>query len=72
MDVTSMIDFNEALVNENDPQNSFFCLKKDDPAAGFPFDASQIAGHVHGEASQHQTQHRLLRRLILGNWTPSI
>ncbi|KAE9969204.1 hypothetical protein EG328_007001 [Venturia inaequalis] len=52
MDVTSIIDFNERLVNDNLPRLSFFCLKKDDPAAGFPFDASQVAGHVYGEKNE--------------------
>lgn len=70
MDVTSIIDFNERLVNDNLPRLSFFCLKKDDPAAGFPFDASQVAGHVYGEKNEDPSQHRLLRRLILGNLTP--
>ncbi|KAE9975637.1 hypothetical protein BLS_002515 [Venturia inaequalis] len=67
MDVTSIIDFNERLVNDNLPRLSFFCLKKDDPAAGFPFDASQVAGHVYGEKNEDPSQHRLLRRLILGS-----
>ncbi|TLD36921.1 DNA/RNA polymerase [Venturia nashicola] len=67
MDVTSIVDFNEELVNENHLQNSFFCLKKDDPAVGFPFDASQIAGHVYGEEDEDQSRDPLLRRLILGS-----
>lgn len=67
MDVTSIIDFNQEIINENDLQNSFFCLKKDDPAAGFPFDASQIAGNVYGEEHEDRFQDPLVRRLILGN-----
>lgn len=67
MDISDMVDFNLDLLNENDLPNSFFCLRKDDPAAGFPFDASQMAGHAYGQEYQDQAQQPLSRRLILGN-----
>ena len=47
--MTDIIDYNVALVNHNDLQNTFFCLSKDDPTFGFLYDASQVAGNVYGE-----------------------
>ncbi|KAF2115601.1 hypothetical protein BDV96DRAFT_574176 [Lophiotrema nucula] len=45
MDVSDIVDCNLGLLNQNDLTHSFFCLSKDDPAAGFEFDASRVAGH---------------------------
>ncbi|QDS73675.1 hypothetical protein FKW77_002812 [Venturia effusa] len=67
MDVTAMIDFNQGLLNENDLRNSFFCLEKENPAAGFPFDATHVAGHVYGQDCGIKSQDPLFRRLILGS-----
>lgn len=44
LDVTDMIDYNVALLNENDLEHAFFCLDKDDPTVGFTFDARQCFG----------------------------
>jgi DNA polymerase iota len=66
MDVSDLVDYNIDLLNEYDLPNSFFCLSKEDPATGFLFDASQIAGHTHGEGDQDQSHDLLSRRLILG------
>jgi len=66
MDVSDLVDYNLDLLNEHDLPNSFFCLSKEDPATGFLFDASQIAGHAYGEGDQDQSLGPLLRRLIIG------
>lgn len=66
MDVSDLVDYNLDLLNEHDLLNSFFCLSKEDPAIGFLFDASKIAGHVYDEGDQDQSLDPLLRRLILG------
>ncbi|KAF7186820.1 DNA polymerase iota [Pseudocercospora fuligena] len=47
MDVTDMVDYNVAVLNRNDLENSFFQLVKDDPTVGFGFDATIIAGHAY-------------------------
>ena len=49
MDVTDLVDYNVSLLNYNDLTNSFFCLSKNDPTAGFQFDASRVAGNVYPE-----------------------
>jgi DNA polymerase iota len=51
MDVTDLVDYNVALLNHNDLANSFFCLSKTDPTAGFAFDPSSVAGHTYPEIS---------------------
>lgn len=55
LDMTDIVDYNVALVNHNDLQNTFFCLSKDDPTVGFLCDASQIAGHVCGDQAKPET-----------------
>jgi DNA polymerase iota len=44
LDVTDMIDYNISILSRNDLEHSFFCLKEDDPIAGFVFDASVMFG----------------------------
>ena len=44
LDCTDMIDYNVALLNPNSLESSFFCMAKDDPTAGFAFDARSIFG----------------------------
>lgn len=44
LDVTDMIDYNVDLLNQNDLEQSFFCLDKNDPTAGFLFDATSYFG----------------------------
>jgi DNA polymerase iota len=51
MDVTDLIDYNLPLLNHSRLAHSFFCLDKSDPSAGFPFDATALAGHAYPAAS---------------------
>ncbi|TEY71189.1 hypothetical protein BOTCAL_0099g00160 [Botryotinia calthae] len=81
MDVTDIVDYNEKLLNTNDLTHSFLQMDRNDPTAGFTFDATNIAGHVYpdlqpsGEASPQYTLNSgspnndigLLTRLILGS-----
>ncbi|KAF1963099.1 DNA/RNA polymerase [Byssothecium circinans] len=66
MEITDIIDYNIGLLNKNDLANSFFCLSKDDPTAGFAFDASKVAGHTYPESSDHPLD-SLRLRLHLGS-----
>ncbi|KAJ4368857.1 hypothetical protein N0V83_005939 [Neocucurbitaria cava] len=50
MDVTDIIDLNIGILNSNDLGNSFFCLSKNDPTIGFPYDANKVAGNAYPEA----------------------
>lgn len=47
LDMTDIVEYNQRLLNPNDLVHSFFCLDRDDPTAGFSFDATSIAGHVY-------------------------
>jgi DNA polymerase iota len=49
MDVSDLISYNVGLLNPNDLAHSFFCLSKNEPAAGFAFDASSVAGNAYPE-----------------------
>lgn len=53
MDVPDIIDYNVGLLNLNDLSNSFFCLSKNDPTAGFAFDASKVAGNTFPEEPEN-------------------
>ena len=44
MDVSDIVDYNLELVNRHRLTDSFFCLKRDDPTIGFPFNASSTPG----------------------------
>lgn len=46
MDVTDIVNYNIDVLNQNTPTSSFFHLDRNDPLAGFPFDASMISGHA--------------------------
>lgn len=72
LDVTDIIDYNEKLLNPHDRAHSFFCLDRNDPTAGFVFDATRVAGNiyppengVHPAPSPHSDA--LSTRLILGS-----
>ena len=71
--MTDIVDHNVVLVNQNDLQNTFFCLSRDDPTSGFLCDASQFAGNVCGENALPESNKELgpydsLRlRLVLGS-----
>ncbi|KAE9375466.1 DNA/RNA polymerase [Stipitochalara longipes BDJ] len=78
MDVTDIVDFNQALLNPNDLTNSFFQLQKNDPTVGFAFDSTVIAGHGFPNIPQTQPpmpdtniltddHESLMTRLILGS-----
>jgi DNA polymerase iota len=78
LDVSDLVDFNEALLNPNDLKNSFFQLQRNDPTIGFAFDATQIAGHSFPNIPQTQPPRSdtmiptndpetLMTRLILGS-----
>jgi DNA polymerase iota len=47
LDVTDIIDYNVSNLNINDLSNAFFCLAKDDPTVGFPYDATRMTGHLY-------------------------
>ena len=44
MDVSDIVDYNFELVNRHRLTDSFFCLNRDDPTIGFPFNASSTPG----------------------------
>jgi DNA polymerase iota len=44
LDVTELIDYNADLLNQNDLENSFFHLDKQDPTVGFVYDAGHFCG----------------------------
>ena len=73
MDVTDMIEYNLALLNQNHLSASFFHLHRADPIIGFPYDASSISGSTFpANASKQDAQDSedpddLLRRLCLGS-----
>ncbi|KAF7873914.1 hypothetical protein EAF04_002586 [Stromatinia cepivora] len=81
MDVTDIVDYNQKLLNPNDLTHSFLQLNRNDPTAGFTFNATRIAGHGYpdlqpgGEVSPHYLSNSatpnsdidLLTRLILGS-----
>lgn len=47
LDVTDMVDYNVEILNKNDLEHSFFQVSREDPTAGFSFDASAVAGHTY-------------------------
>lgn len=73
LDVTDIIEYNQGLLNQNSLEDSFFNLFKGDPSAGFPFDATELAGHAYGADLRAEQQvsgfedHELMQRLILGS-----
>ncbi|CAG8904795.1 unnamed protein product [Penicillium egyptiacum] len=44
LDATEMIDYNTAVLNQNDLANSYFHLDRNDPTAGFSYDATRFQG----------------------------
>ncbi|KAF4630396.1 hypothetical protein G7Y89_g7742 [Cudoniella acicularis] len=82
LDVTDLVDYNQALLNFNDLSHSFFQLRKNDPTEGFPYDATSVAGHTFPHNPQQDSISRsssaiptfdpgsgndLMVRLILGS-----
>lgn len=67
-----MVDYNVSLLNLNDLAHSFFCLDKDDPTAGFEYDAATVFGptfpaDAHGFMSSTEEEARLQLRLLVGS-----
>ncbi|KAK6430005.1 hypothetical protein LTR95_013847, partial [Oleoguttula sp. CCFEE 5521] len=70
LDVTDMIDFNMETLNVHDLGNSFFQMHRDDPTAGFGFDAGGVAGHTYPEDYifiREQDVDQITLRLRLGS-----
>lgn len=68
MDVSDMIDWNIDLLNHNDLQHSFFQMNRKDPTLGWPFDATEIAGHTYPKHSGLlDLSDRLTLQLLLGS-----
>jgi DNA polymerase iota len=51
LDVTDMIDYNVSILNFNDLNNAFFCLAKNDPTVGFPYDATRLMGRLYPQTA---------------------
>lgn len=47
MDVSDIVEYNQELLNRNDLSHSFFQTSREDPTAGFEFNATGIAGHTY-------------------------
>lgn len=68
LDVTDLVNYNLVFLNRNALSTCFFCLSKDDPQLGFPFDASALAGCVTGAAhDQAHLDNTLYVRLLLAS-----
>lgn len=75
MDVTDIVTYNQALLNKNDLSQAFFHLSREDPMAGFSFDATKVAGHLYPEILTPQSlqpintmdYYDLAIRLVLGS-----
>ncbi|PVI06831.1 DNA/RNA polymerase [Periconia macrospinosa] len=69
MDVTDIIEYNVGLLNHHNLAASYFCLSKQDPTAGFSYDASRVAGQTYPEAdsSDVSLDDPLRLRLQLGS-----
>ena len=51
LDVSDMVEHNVQLLNRHDLANSFFCMDRQDPTSGFPFDASSIIGNTYPDGA---------------------
>ncbi|KAI4673795.1 uncharacterized protein J4E84_010940 [Alternaria hordeiaustralica] len=70
LDVTDMIDYNVSILNSNDLSNAFFCLDRNDPTVGFPYDATRLSGHLYPKTASEYlgtTPDLLHIRLALGS-----
>ena len=67
LDVTDIVEYNECLLNRHDLQNSFFHLVRDDPLAGFPFDASTCSGGTYPATLEDSVRDVLFDRLSLAS-----
>jgi DNA polymerase iota len=67
LDVTDIVAYNVELLNPHALEQSFFCLSRQDPELGFSYDATSIAGCVHGSSpptNQDDPNFPLFLRLI--------
>ena len=62
-----MIDYNLDLLNWNDLKNSFFYMDKQDPVAGFGFDAADAFGPKFFAGEEQSDETELQSRLMLGS-----
>jgi DNA polymerase iota len=70
LDVTDIVEYNVDLLNRNALARSFFCLSRQDPEIGFDYDASAIAGCVHGSSPRADPDDRnfnLYLRLVVAS-----
>ncbi|KFY34072.1 hypothetical protein V494_07078 [Pseudogymnoascus sp. VKM F-4513 (FW-928)] len=72
LDVTDIVAYNQSLLNPNDLSHAFFNLSRDDPTAGFSFDASRTAGHEYPDLGDAAAEiagkdQELLIRLRVGS-----
>lgn len=61
-----MIDYNVSILNYNDPTSAFFCLAKDDPTVGFPYDATRLTGHLYPKTATENLGKRIWRHGVYG------
>ncbi len=67
-----MVNYNVELLNHHDLAHSFFCMSKDDPTAGFEYDASAVFGPTYppslvDTAQPSEKDRELQYRLVLGS-----
>ncbi|SZF02582.1 unnamed protein product [Blumeria hordei] len=70
LDVSDIVNFNQALLNPEELQHSFFRLNRDDSTVGFAYDATIQAGHsfpAPTEALLDNSETSVLQRLTLGS-----
>lgn len=71
LDVSDIVNFNQALLDPKDLQHSFFRLNRDDSTVGFACDATVQAGHsfpASTEALLDKSETSVLQRLTLGSY----
>jgi DNA polymerase iota len=65
LNVTDIIDYNVSILNFNDLSNAFFCLAKDDPTVGFPYNATRLTGYLYPKTATENLG-KLTRRIRSG------
>ncbi|KXX74274.1 DNA polymerase iota, partial [Madurella mycetomatis] len=67
LDVTDIVSYNVEVLNMNSLRQSYFCLSRSDPEAGFGFDATYFAGCIHGRDEGPFDDNVLRMRLLLAS-----
>ncbi|GAB1313333.1 hypothetical protein MFIFM68171_03543 [Madurella fahalii] len=67
LDVTDIVSYNLELLNKNSLHQSYFCLSRSDPEAGFGFDATYFPGCIHGKDEGQSDDNVLRMRLLLAS-----